>query len=285
MAIMSKHLDHDPLTFRLLYKSPLVSVRDYRCRACRGGPGAEEYSDSNDIVLLRHGAFCKHFGSRRITADVNQAIYFSQGSAYRVSHPAKCGDRGTTFAIAPRVLSDIIRELDPSIDDHAERPFPFVNGPCEPANFWQHRELVLRLEAAGNHPLEHLWADVTALQLIANVLEAAFERHSGPRKQCRRRTGTDADHIERVEAAKTYLAARLSERITLDEVAQAVHASPFHLARVFQQRTGVPVHRYLTRLRLRASLERLSGGANDLTALALESGFLEPQSFRRCVPP
>jgi AraC family transcriptional regulator len=277
MAVMSKNVD-GPLSFHSLYKSPLVSVRDYRCRACRGGPGAEEYSNSNDIVLLRHGAFCKHFGSHRITADVNQAIYFSEGSSYRVSHPGDCGDRGTTFAVPRRVLNDIIRELDPSIDDHPDRPFPFVTGPCDCHIFWRHRELVMRLEAAESHPLEALWADVTALQLIASVLEAAFERRSGPRKR-RRRRGTDADHADRIEAAKTYLATRLSERITLDSVARAVHASPFHLARVFQQQTGIPVHRYLTRLRLRASLERLSGGASDLTALALELGFSSHSHF------
>src|SRR5271165_1349350 len=118
MAIMSKNFD-DQLVFRVLYKSPIVSVRDYNCRAVRGGPGGEERSDSNDIVLMRHGAFCKHFGSRRVTADVNQASYFSKGSSYRVSHPADCGDRGTTFAVSRRVLCDIVRELDPSIDSRA----------------------------------------------------------------------------------------------------------------------------------------------------------------------
>jgi AraC-like DNA-binding protein len=74
-------------------------------------------------------------------------------------------------------------------------------------------------------------------------------------------------------------------------MARAVHASPFHLARIFQQRTGVPVHRYLTQLRLRAALERLADGADDLTALALELGFSShshfTDSFRRefgCAP-
>ena len=85
------------LTFRSLYGSPIVSVRDYRCRAGRGGPAAEEHSGSNNIVLMRHGAFCKHFGRRSVTADVNQAVFFSKGSTYRVSHPADCGDRGTVF--------------------------------------------------------------------------------------------------------------------------------------------------------------------------------------------
>jgi AraC family transcriptional regulator len=118
---------------------------------------------------------------------------------------------------------------------------------------------------------------VTALQIVADVLEAAFARHGLPRQ--RRRNGTDADHADRAEAAKSYLASRLAGRITLDDVARAVHASPFHLARVFRQRTGVPIHRYLTRLRLRTAIERLLDGANDLTALALELGFSSHSHF------
>jgi AraC-like DNA-binding protein len=273
---MSRRAEN-PLAFCSLYDSPLVSVRDYCCHADRGGPAAEEHSDRNDIVLMRHGAFGKHFGRRSAIADVNQAVFFSKGSTYRVSHPADCGDRGTVFALAPRVLNDIVRELDPTIDDHPERPFPFVTGPCEDSVFWGHHELVRRLEAVETDPLEPLWVDATALQLLAGVLEAAFARHGLPRK--RRRNGTDADHADRAEAAKSYLAGRLGERITLDDVARTVHASPFHLARVFQQRTGMPIHRYLTRLRLRAALERLAGGANDLTALALELGFSSHSHF------
>lgn len=266
-----------PIAFRSLYESRLVTVRDYQCHACRGGPTAEEHSSNNNIVLLRHGAFCKHFGRRSVVADVNQAVYFSAESTYRISHPADCGDRGTVFALSPRLLNDIIRELDPSIDDHPHRPFSFVTGPCDSSVFWRHRELVQRLETAETVPLEPLWADVTAIQLIADVLEAAFARHGLPHK--RRRVGTDADHTGRVEAVKIHLAERLGERISLEEVARLVHTSPFHLARIFQQRTNVPIHRYLMRLRLRASLERLAEGVDDLTALALELGFSSHSHF------
>jgi len=226
---------------------------------------------------MRHGAFAKHFGQRRITADVNQAVFFSHNSTYKVSHPADCGDRGTVFNVAPRVLNDIIRELDPTIDEHPDKPFRFITGPCDSKVFWRHRELVRRLENAPSDPPEHLWADVTALQLVADILESSFAQIGLPKKS--QRAGTNAEHIDRAEAAKTYLASRLSERITLDDVARAVHASPFHLARVFQQQTGVPVHRYLTQLRLRLSLERLAEGANDLTELALELGFSSHSHF------
>jgi AraC family transcriptional regulator len=265
------------LRFRPLYESPIVSVHDYCCHIPRGGPGTEEESPVNNIVLMRHGAFSRHFGRRTATADVNQAVFFSSDSTYRVSHPADCGDRGTIFTVSPRVLNDIVRELDPSIDDHPDQPFRFVTGPCDTRIFWRHRELVQRLESAKSNPLEPLWADVTALQLVADVLESAFVQHGLPRKK--KRKDTNVDHAERAEAAKTYLASRIGERVTLDDVAGAVHASPFHLARIFQEQTGVPVHRYLIQLRLRASLERLLDGADDITALALELGFSSHSHF------
>jgi AraC-like DNA-binding protein len=265
------------IVFRPLYESPIVSVHDYCCHIVQSGPGAEEESDANNIVLMRHGAFSRHFGRRKVTADVNQAVFFSRDSTYRVSHPSDCGDRGTVFTVSPRVLNDIVRELDPSIDEHPDQPFLFVTGPCDSGVFWRHRELVQRLESAESMPLEPLWADVTALQLVADVLESAFVQRGVERKP--KRKGTDADHADRTEAAKTYLAARLGERITLDDVARAVHASPFHLARIFQQQTGVAVHRYLTQLRLRASLERLADGGSDITQIALELGFSSHSHF------
>jgi AraC family transcriptional regulator len=265
------------LDFRTLHQSCLISVRDYVCRACRGGPADEEYSDSNHIVLMRTGAFCKHFGRKGATADVNQAVFFSKGSTYRVSHPGDCGDRGTVLAASNGVLTDIIRELDPRIDERPERPFPFVTGPCNTDVFLKHRELVQRLEAAGSQPLEPLWADVTTLELVAQVLEGAFERH-GLRRN-RRRNGTETEHAELTEAVKTLLARRLCERITLEDVACAVDASPFHLARVFQKQTGLPIHRYVTRLRLRTAVERLEQGTDDLTSLALELNFSSHSHF------
>ena len=67
--------------------------------------------------------------------------------------------------------------------------------------------------------------------------------------------------------------------MTLDKVARVVHTSPFHFTRIFQQRVGVPVHRYLTQLRLRAALERLAEGEDDLTHLALDLGFSSHSHF------
>ena len=272
----STAFEHELITFRTLYDSPMIGVRDYVCRDTSCSLSSEEHSDVNSIVLMRHGAFSKHFGKHRITADVNLATFFSKDSVYRISHPVDHGDRGTTFTVRPSILTDIVRELDPAVDDHPDEPFPFLNGPCRGEIFWRHREYVRRLESQDAEPLEPLWADVTGLQLIADVLDDAFEQHGAKPK---RRASTLEDHADRTEAAKTYLASRIADPVTLDDVAAAVHSSPFNFARIFQQQTGLPVHRYLTLLRLRAALELIADPYIDLTTVALDLGFSSHSHF------
>ena len=55
---------------------------------------------------------------------------------------AGCGDRGTSFGVPASILNDIIRELDPSVDERPDDPFPFDSGPCDTALFLRHREYV-----------------------------------------------------------------------------------------------------------------------------------------------
>jgi AraC-like DNA-binding protein len=62
-------------------------------------------------------------------------------------------------------------------------------------------------------------------------------------------------------------------------VAASVNASPFNFSRIFLQQTGLPVHRYLTLLRLRASLELIAAPRTDLTSIALDLGFSSHSHF------
>jgi hypothetical protein len=57
----------DKIIFRALYKSPILKVSDYSCHLANNKPGNEEISTDNAIVLMRRGAFEKHFGRRKVT--------------------------------------------------------------------------------------------------------------------------------------------------------------------------------------------------------------------------
>jgi AraC family transcriptional regulator len=84
-----------------------------------------------------------------------------------------------------------------------------------------------------------------------------------------------ADHIE----------ARLDARLTVSEMAELVHLSPFHFSRAFKQSFGMPPHRYHMMRRVEAAKALLNATSTSMTEIALRLGFSEASSlsagFRR----
>lgn len=75
--------------------------------------------------------------------------------------------------------------------------------------------------------------------------------------------------------------ARLSEDISLDELAAEARLSPFHFARMFKQSLGVPPRVYLTRLRMERACELLEHTDLPITEIALEVGYSSNQVLAR----
>jgi AraC family transcriptional regulator len=82
-----------------------------------------------------------------------------------------------------------------------------------------------------------------------------------------------------VEDAKIILQERFREKLRLDDVARSLYVSTFHLCRLFKEETGLPIHQYLNRLRLREALKPVLAGHADLGALAQELGFSSHSHF------
>ncbi|HEY8359259.1 MAG TPA: helix-turn-helix transcriptional regulator, partial [Ramlibacter sp.] len=66
---------------------------------------------------------------------------------------------------------------------------------------------------------------------------------------------------------------------SLQLVSEAACTSPFHLARVFRQHTGLGLHQYRLHLRVAAALVRLEDGESDLSGLAHDLGFSSHSHF------
>jgi AraC family transcriptional regulator len=77
------------------------------------------------------------------------------------------------------------------------------------------------------------------------------------------------------------LRARLSEDISLDELAAEARLSPFHFARMFKQSVGVPPRVYLTRLRMERTCELLETTDLSVTEIAQEVGYSSNQVLAR----
>jgi AraC family transcriptional regulator len=97
----------------------------------------------------------------------------------------------------------------------------------------------------------------------------------GSAKMPTRRQGPTRRLIAR---AKEFLDASFADPIRLADVAEAVGASPAYLTHAFSRIEGVPLHRYLTQLRLARALVELPD-APDITTLALRLGFSSHSHF------
>ncbi|KAA0972131.1 helix-turn-helix transcriptional regulator [Aureimonas fodinaquatilis] len=74
---------------------------------------------------------------------------------------------------------------------------------------------------------------------------------------------------------------RLSENISLDELAAETRLSPFHFARMFKHSVGVPPRLYLTQLRLEKACELLEQTDLPVTEIAQEIGYSSGQVLAR----
>jgi len=86
---------------------------------------------------------------------------------------------------------------------------------------------------------------------------------------------------ERLKRVLDLVEDRLTEEISLGELAQEACLSPFHFSRLFQAATGLSPHRYLTERRVREAKAKLSEGRLSLVEIALESGFGSQGNFNR----
>ena len=75
--------------------------------------------------------------------------------------------------------------------------------------------------------------------------------------------------------------ARLSEDISLDELAAETQLSTFHFARMFKQSVGVPPRVYVTRLRVEKACELLEMTNLTVTQIAQDVGYSSNQVLAR----
>ncbi|GAA4803887.1 substrate-binding domain-containing protein [Streptomyces ziwulingensis] len=84
-----------------------------------------------------------------------------------------------------------------------------------------------------------------------------------------------------LDEAVVYLYEHYRRPISRWQVAQAAGVSPDHLGRLFQQRYGLTVWEYLTRLRVRRAAERLRTSEDSVQSVARAVGFRDRSYFSR----
>ena len=94
------------------------------------------------------------------------------------------------------------------------------------------------------------------------------------------RTAPETDRSDWIQKAVAVMETRYHEDLTVDSLSREVGLERSYFTTVFKERTGLPPHRYLTRLRVQKACALMT--QQDLSvAEAAESVGLDPQNFSR----
>jgi AraC-like DNA-binding protein len=263
--------DGDRVRITPLYRSPIVSFGTFWC-----APDDVRWSLENFVGEVAHIIFpvtpvwIGTQGHELALAGPNHAVFFNVGDVFRRRRFNGHGDRNHFMVVGEETLEEWVRNAR----------FPDQLGKLLPRPYLTAR-FIARAMSRGADDLtveEHL------LRLGHATVVGAFAFDDRVPRRRRRPPAM-------VEDAKAVLSARFTERLTLEELGRAVNVSPFHLARSFRRQTGYTLHEYRTHLRLRAALERLGAGDEDVAVIARAVGFSSHShltaSFHRAfgVPP
>jgi AraC family transcriptional regulator len=224
---------------------------------------AESFSPRFQLALPYRGFFVWHVGGDDVAGDSNQALFITGGEEYRMSHPVKGGYAELIFTPADCLLAEVDQATRGGLRAHA---------------LFRRRSRRLDLPLQGFRARFLFWANggsradpLEAEELVSCMFRSALAQDaSADPPACSSR--------RLLVRTKAYLEAQMAQPIRLADVSDAVGASPAYLTSLFRRVEGVPLHRYLTQLRLSRALVELPH-ANDLTILALDVGFSSHSHF------
>ena len=266
-------------TVRVLLDAPGLELGIFRCLP--GDPAWRTENcvgDGYHVVIPGPPVLIEQSRARPVVTNMNHAVFYNSQEIYRRGLLSDRGDHCVFIRADAAVVREVAADADPVLGDPSEFRFPFVDGPLDARTHLEHRLLVKRL--AEDDPPDRLFAEEAVVRILREaVTQSVGARRAAEGGRQAPRHNTDVDHRDLVEAAKVVVSRRFSEPLGLSDIAAAVHASPFHLARVFRAHTGSSLHAYRNQLRLRSSLEVLGDPRREVRGVALELGFASSSHF------
>lgn len=264
-------------TDRTLAATPLFSLCEFECP-----PDAPAWRRENQIgpwavlAFARAPVSIEHDGSPAVVADRSCVMIYNPGARYRRRLLDPRGDNCVFIGLPRDAALDAARSRDPRADDHPDRPFARTRSETS-ADAYTLLVRLLRAHRSGDpEAIEDL-----GVRLIDAVLGACAPTPADTPVHARTRRA----HAELVEATRAEIARSVRENRSLADIARAVHASPFHLARLFRAHTGRSIVEHRAILRAREAAAELLETRDPVAPIARRLGYASQShmtlAFRR----
>ena len=248
-------------------------------------------------------------GRPAVVSSPNTAMFYHDGQCYERGLVTPAGDACEWIVLRRDILLEMIAEHDPGSAERPLCPFPAGSAPSDSAAYLLQRRVVHALHNARQRgqPVDTLAAEELLIEAVRRQIAALYRATATRRPNTtratttteassrgptargtspalvarapRRRASSQERERQLVDAAGRFLALRYRTPLRLGQIAAACGGSVFHLCRVFRRHSGMPLHRFLRRLRVRAGLQALAEPTVNLAYLAVELGFSSQSHF------
>lgn len=115
--------------------------------------------------------------------------------------------------------------------------------------------------------------------MIASLMESALQPRPAPGAEPPAAPQPPSLSPQRLRTVLAFIDEHYAERLSVRQLADVVHLSAFHFARLFREAVGVPPHAYLTRVRMERAKELLANTDLALAEVAARVGYQTQAHF------
>lgn len=250
----------------ILFSSDYYEICDFKCLCNECTRSKREYNEHLSLCITRSGNF--HYNAFRASLDTytGSVLISKPGYDYTVSHPGEAPDHCTIIIFKKAFYKDIEEQLQ------LKAHWFFTNKDIQSLLLKTSPQLeqlhyaLLQAARHGSHNI--LEMDSVVMDILEEVL-SRFTNYEMPQALPAR---LKKHHLVTIEKAKQYLNENLAANISLEQLAEHCHISPFHFSRIYKTFTGYSVYQYLQGMRLKHA-EMLLATALPVADIAFQSGF------------
>lgn len=265
----------------ILYDRPVNTLVHWRSQTQHHPKGVSALS----VRWTKNGRRIFESDGNRYAVDDDTYLIFNEGrefTAYVESQtPVSC----YTLNYDPACISEIAASLMEGHDKLLDNPTPALERPLNfietsyPYNPEMARLLKILENRAEECSQDYHWFD----EQFRTILERLIHTHNTLRVRweglSEARFATRLELFQRLNLARDFIEASLSDDIHLDQIANVACMSPHHFLRCFKEAFGETPHRYLTRRRLERAKRLLEQTEMPITEVCFAIGFSSLGSF------
>lgn len=144
---------------------------------------------------------------------------------------------------------------------------------------------MIRHEGKGVHVTDEAASFNLRLQegeLFSFILRMLMKLYQISRSRLQQLPPQESEKSRYVDEIVIYIQSAFQQRLSLDDIAERLNLSKYHMCRVFKEMTGLTVMQYLTHVRLQRAKYLLEvDNEKTISDIALETGFDTASHFSR----